>query len=160
MKGVANMNKKFYLLLIAVILFVSCLCYILFLNRIDTKYAVDFANVFSTYDINNIDNYLTDETIIICNGKQAKYSELRNNVTIACNERKYQFDSSYGHGNNKFKNDTQNITIYLFGKLDGKNIGEVNILMSLKRIGLFKFEIDTLECDEEIFEYIFYGNFQ
>lgn len=154
------MNKKWYILLSAVVLFVLYLCYILFMNRIDTKYAVDFSNVFSTYDINSINNYLIDETIIICNSKHTKYAELRNNVEFACKERKYQFESSYGHGNNKFKNNVQKITVYLFGMLDGESIGEVNILMSLKKIGLFKFEIVSLECDEAIFEYLFYGNKQ
>lgn len=51
-------------------------------------------------------------------------------------------------------------TNYLFGNLDGQNIGEVNILMGLRKNGLFKFKIASLECDEAIFEYLFYGNRQ
>ena len=151
------MNKKLYILLF-VVLFTLYLSYIFFINRIDTKYAIDFSKVFSTYDINRINNYLTDETVIICNNKYAKYAELRNNVERACKERKYKFDSSYGHGNNKFENNIQKITVYLFGQLDGSSIGEVNILMTLKKIGLFKFRIVSLECDEAIFEYLFYAN--
>ena len=130
----------------------------LFVNRIDTKYAVDFSNVFSTYDINRIDSYLTNETVIICNNKYAKYAELRKNVKVACKERKYQFESSYGHGNNKFKNNVQEITVYLYGKLNEQNLNEVNVLMCLKKTGWFKYEIVSLECDDDIFEYLFYGN--
>ena len=78
------MNKKFYILLLTVILTALYSAYILFLNRVDTRYAVDFSNVFSTYDINIIDNYLTDKTIIKCNKKHATYAELRNNVEFAC----------------------------------------------------------------------------
>lgn len=154
------MNKKLYILLSAVVLIVLYLSYILFMNGVDTKYAVDFSNVFSTYDINSINNYLTDETIISCNNKHAKYAELRNNVELACRERKYQFDSSYGHGNNKFKNNVQEITVYLFGKLNNESMGEINVLMSLRKTGFLKFEITSLECNEVIFEYLFYGNRQ
>ena len=128
------------------------------MNRIDTKYAIDFSTVFSTYDINSIDNYLTNETVIICNNKYAKYAELRKNVEVACEEKKYQFESSYGHGNNKFKNNIQEITVYLYGKLNDKNINGVNILMSLKKSGWFKYEIVSLECNDDIFEYLFYRN--
>lgn len=153
-----HMNKKFYILLLTAVLITLYLVYILFLNRVDTRYAVDFSNVFSTYDINSIDNYLTDKTIIKCNKKRATYAELRNNVELACTEKKYHFDSSYGHGNNKFKNNIQEVTVYLFGKLNNESIGEVNILMNLKKTGFFKFEISSLECNEAIFEYLFYGN--
>ena len=152
--------KKLYILLLPIALIVLYLSYILFVNTIDTKYAIDFSNVFSTYDIDKINHYLTDETIIICNNKRAKYAELRNNVEIACREKRYRFDSSYGHGNNTFKNSVQEITVYLYGTLDNKNIGEANVLMRLRRMGLFKFEIVSLECDEPIFEYIFCGNMQ
>lgn len=151
------MSKKWFILLFAALIALF-LFYTWFMNRIDTKYAVEFANVFSTYDIHSIDNYLTDETIIICNNKHTKYAELRKNVELACKERNYQFESSYGHGNNQFQNNVQKITVYLFGQLNGKSMDEVNILMSLKKIGLFKFEIVSLECDEAIFEYLFYGN--
>lgn len=154
------MNKKLYILLSAIVLTFLYLGYILYLNRVDTKYAIDFSNVFSTYNIENINNYLNDETLIICNCRRAKYAKLRNNVENACSERKYQLDSSYGHGNNKFKNNVQEITVYLFGKLDNERIGNVNILMSLRKIGLFKFEIVSLECNEPIFKYIFYGEKQ
>lgn len=63
------MSKKWFILLFAALIALF-LFYTWFMNRIDTKYAVEFANVFSTYDIHSIDNYLTDETIIICNNKQ------------------------------------------------------------------------------------------
>ncbi len=154
------MNKKLYILSSVVILLILCLGYMIFINRIDTEYAIDFSNVFSTYDIDNINNYLTDETIIICNNRHAKYAQLRDNVEIACREKRYQFYNSYGHGNNKFKNSLQEITVYLFGKIDDKSIGEVNMFMNLKRNGLFKFEIVSLQCDAPIFEYIFFGKKQ
>lgn len=152
--------KKLCIWLLVVALTVASLGYVLFINRIDTKYAVNFSEVFSTYDMDKINYYLADETVIICNNKRTKYAELRGNVENACSEKKYRFDNSYGHENNRLENNVREIRVYLYGTLDGKNIGEANVLMRLRKIGLFKFEIVSLECNEPVFEYIFYGNKQ
>lgn len=156
------MNKKiFIILIIVVIIFVIVVRYIWYLNQIDTQYAVRFSKVFKEYNINDIDNYLSQDTKIICNDKSKTYKELRNNVILSCNEKRYLFHdgSSYGYGNNKFINNTQNIKIRLYGELDGDSIGECIIFMQLERIGLFKFKIVAIECDEPIFEYLFFNKF-
>ena len=36
-------------------------------------------------------------------------------------------------------------------------MGECNIAMKLKRNGILNFMVDSLACDEQIFEYLFYG---
>ena len=151
--------KKFLIVFSGVCFFIILLyiTYTIYLSRIDTKYAIDFSNAFAQYDIDCVDNYLSEDTEIIFRGSKKTYKELRNNVIIACNNKRYSFTSSYGHGNDKFTDDVQKIKVYLFGKLDSISIGEVNISMKLQREGLFDFKIISLECDDPIFGHIFYG---
>lgn len=134
--------------------------YVYYAMTVDIKFASGFSEAFVNYDINDIDKYLSGDTLIICNGKNNTYEDLRENVISACNEKRYLFSqgSSYGYGNNAFVNNTQNVDIKLYGKLDGNDIGECNVSMKLRRTGLFRFKIDAIACDEPIFEYLFYAN--
>lgn len=147
------------ILIISFITVLLVLIYVYYINSIDTRYAINFSKTFMNYDIQEIDKYLSNETIIICNGKKDTYENLRANVILACNEKKYLFekDSSYGYGDNKFINGIQHININLYGKLNGRDMGECNIAMKLKRNGILNFMVDSLACDEQIFEYLFYG---
>ena len=142
---------------VAVILVVG---YVYYTKTIDTKFAIGFSEAFMNYDIHDVDKYLSEDTLIICNGKNNTYEDLRANVISACNKKRYLFrtGSSYGYGNDKFIDDIQIINIKLYGKLDGKDIGECNVSMELRRKGLLHFEIDTITCDDPIFEYLFYAN--
>ena len=154
------MRKILLILSLIVIISVFMVGYVYYYNSIDTKYAIDFSKAFKDYDISDVDEYLSKNTIIVCNGKKNTYDNLRTNVLSACNEKKYLFSngSSYGYGNDKFIEGIQCVDVKLYGKLNDESIGEANILLKLKKIGLFKFEIIYLECDEPIFEYLFYGN--
>lgn len=155
------MRKKLFItaVIFSLIILIFIAVYKVNLSKVDTKYAADFSKVFASYDIDAIDNYLSENTEIISCGKAENYKTLLDNVIIACKEKRYLFPqgSSYGYGNDKFANGIQNINIFLFGKFDEADIGEVNIKMQLKKVGLFKYEIFSLECDDAIFEYLFYG---
>ncbi len=156
-----NMKKKYVFALSVIMLFLCMMIgYKIYLNTIDTRYAVHFAEVFMNYDIQEIDEYFSDDTIFVCNGVQKTYKEIRNNVQLACNEKKYEFNtgSSYGYGNDKFTNKIQNINVLLHGKYNGENFGDCNISMKIKKEGLFLFSVDSVECDDKIFEYLFFGD--
>lgn len=128
-------------------------------KTIDTKFAIGFSKAFINYDIHDVDMYLSEDTMVICNENNNTYRDLRENVISACHEKRYVFDagSSYGYGNSKFIDDIRNVHIQLYGELDGKDIGECNVSIELRRTGLLNFEIKTIACDEPIFEYLFYG---
>ena len=153
------MAKKIKGMIVFAVMGMAFLGYQLYINSIDTKYAIRFSEVFRTYDIYAIDSFLSQETLLIYNGKRANYKELRENVIAAIQERKYIFDfgASYGYGNDTFINDIQDIKIYLFGEFNGNSFGECILKMKLRREGMFTFFVESIECDEPIFAYLFYG---
>lgn len=155
-----TMKKR--LLLICIIVLIAAILiagYDYYTKTIDTKFAIGFSKAFKNYDIHDVDMYLSEDTIVICNGKNDMYKDLRENVIAACNEKRYVFNtgSSYGYGNSKFIDDIRNVNIKLYGEFDGQSIGECNVSIELRRIGLLNFEIKTIACDNPIFEYLFYG---
>lgn len=153
------MKKTVFAISAIAVAIIFVIAYICYLKSIDTVFAVKFSEVFTDYNISDIDKYFSNDTIIICSGKKDTYKNLRTNVVTACGEKRYSFadGSSYGCGDDKFTDGTQTVNITLFGKLDGKDIGECNISMRLKKSGFFKFKIDTVSCDAPIFEYLFYA---
>ena len=117
------MKKKVCMVLgcIIVVVTIFIIGYQCYLQRIDTQYAVNFAKAFGTYDICIIDDYLSDDTKIICQGEVKTYKELRENVMVSCGEKRYSFfdGSSYGFGNDRFIDGVQDIDVLLYGKFDG-----------------------------------------
>lgn len=154
------MIKKISMIIVIIGVVALFIGYKLYINAIDTKYAIRFSEVFQTYDINVIDEFFSEDTNLICNGRKGTYKELRNNVVLACKEKAYKFSfgSSYGHGDNCFVEGCQEINIYLYGELNDKNFGECNLKMTLSKKGLFSFKVESIECDEYIFEYLFFGS--
>jgi hypothetical protein len=94
--------------------------------------------------------------VIICNGKQGLYQDLRENLAEAFEDKKFIFYDSYGYGNDTFLNGIQQVKIFLYGQLNERKIDECVINMTLRQVGLFKFKIETIECNETIFDYLFY----
>jgi len=133
--------------------------YQIYTSGIDTKYAIKFSQVLQTYDIDVIDAFFSENTLIICNEKASTYRELRDNIVLACNEKLYRFDngSSYGHGNDRFPNGVQTIMVHLFGELNNKPFEECTFEMVLKKVGVFSYEIESIKGDFSIFEYLFFG---
>jgi hypothetical protein len=139
--------------IVLVIIFAS---YKFYLSTVDSKYAATFWCAFQNYDIEEVDNYLSKDTVIICNGKQGLYQDLRENLAEAFEDRKFIFYDSYGYGNDTFLNGIQQVKIFLYGQLNERKIDECVINMTLRQVGLFKFKIETIECNETIFDYLFY----
>ena len=153
--------KRILLIITSIVIIIILIAgYVYYIKTVDTIFAINFSESFRNYNIYDIDNYLSKDTLIICNGKSSSYDNLRENVISACNEKKYLFSdgSSYGYGNDKFIDGIQYVDIKLYGELNGKDIGECKLSMRLKKEGLFRFKIDTIECDEPIFDYLFYSN--
>lgn len=156
------MKKILFIIGTIAIVVILVVGYVYYTKTIDTKFAIGFSEAFMNYDINDVDKYLSGDTLIICNGKNNTYEDLRANVISACNEKRYLFSkgSSYGYGSDKFIDGIQNINIKLYGKLNGQDIGECNISMRLRRKGLLRFKIETITCDAPIFESLFYANME
>lgn len=154
------MKKKISIIII--FLAISALVISYFYNHftVDTRYAKEFAEVFYDYNIEKIDKYLNSNTRIIYRGKEDIYLNCRKNVVNACKEKEYSFeqDSSYGYGNNTFENGKQQISIRLMGMFKDVSIGECDILMTLSRDNMFSYSIDSIECDSDVFGYIFFGD--
>ncbi|MBR2743581.1 MAG: hypothetical protein IKD89_08330 [Clostridia bacterium] len=148
--------KKVFVIVIVVLLI---LIYTFSLTQIDTKYAVRFGDVFSSYDIEKIDEYLSEDTIIICNGKSACYKEVRDNVYIACSEspRKFNIISSYGHGDDIFIFGPQKVEVFLGGDFKGNGFDIPSLNIYVKQTSPFTFKITKLESDEPMFDYMFFG---
>lgn len=133
--------------------------YNVYIKTIDTKYATKFARALKGYDINAIDKYFSLDTEFIYKENKKTYKELRENIKKACYEKSYEFrdGSLYGHGNDKFINNLQTVNIKVFGKIYGKDFGECNISMVLRKKGFFSFTIESLKCDETVFGDLFFG---
>ncbi|HEX9062272.1 MAG TPA: hypothetical protein VF941_19045 [Clostridia bacterium] len=134
------------------------LYYFFYLQSIDTKFAIKYSQVFGSYDINQVDQYLNKETIISYKGLSGTYGQLRNNVISAFKEHKFKMadGSSYGSGNDKFINGVQEVNIqsYVIYK-DGST--EVPITMQLEKNGINKFTVKSLSNDDDFFGYLFFG---
>jgi len=154
------MKKKITIIIIFLLILALVIAYFYNYFTIDTRYAQEFAEAFYDYNIEKIDEYLNDDTKIIYRGEEDIYLNCRKNVVKACKEKEYSFerDSSYGYGNNTFENGRQQISIRLMGMFKGVNIGECYILMTLSYDNLFGYSIDSIECDSDVFGYIFFDS--
>ena len=154
-----NFCKQVIGSIVVIVIVAFAVGYVHYIKNIDTKFAVNFSEAFRNYNIDDVDRYLSEDTLIVCNGKSDTYGNLRENVIEACSEKKYLFEkgSSYGHGNDTFTDGIQYVDIKVYGKLEEMDMGECHVYMKLKREGFFHFKIDTIECDESIFEYLFFS---
>ncbi len=129
-----------------------------YLKGIDTKYAKKYAQIFGSFDIKQVDQYLDEETIITYNGTSRMYKHLRENVIAAFEARKFKMldGSSYGSGNNKFANGVQEVNIQSYVSFNNKSLEE-SIIMELEIIGLNKFKVKSLSSNDNFFGYLFFG---
>ena len=149
--------KKIILMIFAVILLAAAAGgYYIYRITVDTEYAVKFSEVFDTYDINEIDKYFDEDTLFIYGQRQKTYKELRDNIKTACDKKYYKF-YSYGHGNNRFKNNRQTVLVRLSGNIYGVEIGDFVFYMVLKRTGPFSFKIESVDCSEKLLGDLFFG---
>lgn len=123
---------------------------------VDTDYAIKYSEVFGSYDINEVDKYLDEDTLIVYKGMTKTYKELRNNIIKAFNEKKYvMHNDSYGHGNNKFVDGIQEIGVLTYVEYNEKRSEDV--ILELERKGLFSYRIRSLKSEGRFFGYLFFG---
>lgn len=148
--------KKIILTTLAVILLAAAAGgYYIYRITVDTRYAVKFSEVFDTYDINEIDKYFDEDTLFIYGQRQKTYKELRDNIKTACDKKCYKF-GSYGHGNDRFENNRQTVTLMLHATIYNEDI-TMETHMVLKRTGPFSFKIESVDCSEKLLGDLFFG---
>ena len=151
-----------YIIIIAITLVAIVLVIVVsqfFIPGVDaTAYAIEYSKVFGSYDIDKVDEYLNELTVITYRGTSKTYKELRTNIISAFNEKKFIMtnDSSYGSGKGGFVDGVQTVRMQSYVDLDGKSI-EVYIEMQLEKTGLSSAKIKSLSSDNEFFGYLFFG---
>ncbi|MDD5704233.1 MAG: hypothetical protein PHU23_19535 [Dehalococcoidales bacterium] len=152
------MRKLFFVSIGAIVVIIGLVAYYFYLQGIDTRYAIKHSQVFGSYDINQVDKYLNEETVISYNGVSKSYKELRENVINAFENKEFKMveDSSYGHGNNRFIDGVQEVNIQSWVDYNNKSI-EVPIVMRLEIKGINKFSVKSLSSNNDFFGYLFFG---
>lgn len=150
--------KKFIVIItiIIVLLFLVIAAYLVYMDKVDTIYAINYGKCFGDYSIGRVDRFLDDTTLITYNGTTKTYSELKSNVKNAFQDRIFVMGkgSSYGSGNG-FINGTQKVDIQSYVSVDGKD-REVYVEMVLRKVGL-KVQVESLNSTDEFFGYLFFG---
>ena len=145
-------------IVVVIIAIISFVLQFVYLQGIDTKYAIEYSKRLGSHDISQIDTFLNEYTTLTYKGETKMYKELRPNIITAFNEKKFIMakDSSYGHGTNYFIARIQTIKIQSYINLDGKSV-ENYIEMQLEKTGFKKFRVKSLSSDDEFFGYLFFG---
>ena len=152
------LKKILYSIMLILVLIIFCTGYKIYLISVDTKYAIKFAEVLSSCNVDEYDSFFNDNTEFIYGERRVTYKQTREHIADVFKSNSNNFKiNSYGHGNDEFINGIQDIQIYLSGTFNGERISDCIIYMKLKR-GLFSFEVVSLECQEPIFEYLFFGD--
>lgn len=151
--------RRYIIIGICSIIVITCfLTYYYFIQGVDTKYAITYSEVFGSYDIRQVDQYLNEETIITYKGVSASYKELRENVVHAFKTKKFRMleNSSYGSDNQKNLDGVQEVHIESYVEFDNKSY-EVSVIMMLETKGINKFSVKSLSSNDEFFGYLFFG---
>ncbi len=152
------MKKLIFIGIGAIVLITSILAYGFYLQSIDTRYAIMYSQVFGSCDINKVDKYLNEETIISYNGVSKSYKEIRGNVINAFKNKKYEMveNSLYGSGNSSFFSRTHLVNIQSYVDDSNKSF-EVPIIMGIEIKGINKFSVKSLSSHHDFFGYLFFG---
>lgn len=150
------MKKNIIITLTAVLFVIGVTAYFVYMDKVDTIYAINYAKCFSNYDIAQVDRFLDESTLINYKGTEKAYSELRDNVINALQEKRFVMTEggSYGYGDG-FSKGTQVVGIENHVEVDGKT-REDHIKMTLKHIGPI-ITVKSLSSDDEFFGYLFFG---
>lgn len=151
------MKKILSFVVVGLLLIIGITAYFVYIDKVDTIYAINYAKCFSNYDIAQVDNFLDASTLITYKGTTKKYGELRENVISALQDKRFIMtdSSSYGHGDG-FSKGFQEVGIENFVEIYGKT-SEVYIKMTIKQSGIINFSIDSLSSNDEFFGYLFFG---
>ncbi len=148
--------KKFIVVFLLIIVLLGTISYHILLGKIDTLYAEKYNEIFGSYDIDEVDQYLNSKTLITYRGETKTYQKLRENVISAFEEKEYEMPngSSYGHGNDQFVNGVQTVGIQSYIKSQSHTSD--GLQMELEKSG-FRFKVKSIQSDDEFFGYLFYG---
>lgn len=150
------MKKLIFIGIGAIMLITSILAYGFYLQSIDTRYTIMYSQVFGSCDINKVDKYLNEETIISYNGVSKSYKEIRGNVINAFKNKKYEMveNSSYGSGNSSFFSRTHLVNIQSYVDDSNKSF-EVPIIMGIEIKGINKFSVKSLSSHHDFLDIYF-----
>ncbi|MDO4302191.1 MAG: hypothetical protein Q4D26_12505 [Clostridia bacterium] len=141
------------------IFIVMVICYILgymlYITQVDVKCVEKLEEALVSYDIKSLDECLADDVDICYNNECRTYISCRKNILANMEKKNYKL-TMYGGGDNKFKNNIQEINTQVYGTFNGENYGESNILVYLKRTGFKSFKIIRLESNDEILNKLFF----
>ena len=150
MKKIVSNVVLVVIVVIAIIIYVNSI-------KFDTLYSIEYAQVFGSYDINKVDQYLNEETLITYDGMTDIYRNLRNNVIIAFEEKQYEMpnDSSYGHGDDLFINGVQTIGIQVY--IDSEQYSSEFVSIEIEQQWLIFYKIRSITSRDDFFGYLFFG---
>lgn len=149
-------------IIISIAFLIVILCFIgvqrIYLKSVDTKYATNYSKAIGGYNIDEVDKYLDKDTQIIYNGMTKPYSELRDNLKKAFDDKEFNMpqQSSYGHGNDKFIDSVQEVWVITF--VEYKEKLNEDVLLEIERKGLFSCRIKSIRSEGRFFGYLFFGN--
>jgi uncharacterized membrane protein len=149
--------RKFILIVVLIIVVAIAIIIYVYSKKVDTKYAIEYAQVFGSYDIKKVDQYLNEDTLITYGGVTETYKNLRDNVVVAFEEKQYEMpnDSSYGHGDDHFVNGVQTIGIQAYIN-SGEYFSEF-VSMEIERHWIVFYNIKSLTSSDDFFGYLFFG---
>lgn len=149
--------KKVFLITSSIIALLLVLGIYIYAQKIDTIYAIRYARVFGSYDINEVDRYLNEDTLLTYKGLTDSYKNLRKNVIIAFGERVYDMPegSSYGSGNDCFIDGIQTVDIQAY--VDSNTYSSEFVSMEIRRKWLVSYEVVSLTSNDDFFGYLFFG---
>ena len=153
------MNKVVLLIIkiLMVIVFIFLGGIYVYSNKVDTKYATEYAQVFGSYNIEKVDRYLNENTLITYKNITKPYKDLRKNVISAFDSKLFEManGASYGHGNNCFFNGVQSVGVQTYVISERYNSEFVS--MELERHGLVFYKVKSLTSSDDFFGYLFFG---
>ena len=136
------------------------LFYLVYLGDHDTLYAAMLSTVLSDYDIQMVDDFLDEDTLITYGDRVDTYKNLRHNVIAAFEAKDFMFhpDSSYGHDRTPFFypiTRTVGVNIFVHDTEYTGAYGEMKLVLN----GLTTYRVKSLTFlpDEDFWGYLFFG---
>lgn len=145
-------------IVITITLLVVFVFYKMYIDTLDMEYATEYSRVFGSCDINEVDSYFKESTVIESAKNSGTYKDLRNHIINAFRENRFVMPegSSYGNGDNVFRQGIQTISVQSYVLFDGESI-EIPITIELQRTGINMFEIKKISSSHQFFDYLFFG---
>ena len=134
--------KKCIIILFAFVLAIPIILKVYYSSGIGTKYASKYAEVFGSYNIDEVDRYLDDETLITYRGITKPYKELRPNIISAFKEKEYQMLEGDSYGG---LSSGESLRVGIQTYVTSKNYNSEYVAMHLERIDLKTYRVKSLE---------------